>query len=137
MKKLMIISLALVTAVGFSQERERSQEMRQKMKQERQSMTPEERADKQTKHLTNLLQLNEVQQKQVHNLQLEKAKKFTEKRKEMKSRAQDTDKAKKTDNRSVYDERMKAILSESQYTTWKESKKRSKRGHPKKRQNNE
>jgi protein CpxP len=140
MKKIMIIVLAFVTAIGFSQERERSQEMREKMKQERQQLTPEQRAELNTKRLTIQLDLTEVQQKQMLNLQLEMAKEHAAKKQEMKNKTEEAGYYEKAnsglDMRKDYQDKMKAILNESQYQNWKENMKKSKRTKAGKKQKN-
>jgi len=140
MKKLMIIALAFVTTIGFSQDRERNQEMRQKMQQERQSLTPEQRAEINTKRLTIQLDLTEAQQKQVLNLQQEMAKERAVKKQEMKNKAEEAgyyEKAnKRLDSRKAYQDKMKAILTESQYSTWKENMREGKRNRTKMKQKN-
>lgn len=127
MKKLIIIALAFVTTIGFSQERERNQEMRQNMKQERKNLTPEQRAELNTKRLTIQLDLTETQQKQVYEVYLANAKHISAKRKELKNNAEQKDAydraSEKLDRRKAIQDKMKSILSESQYKTWKENSK--------------
>jgi protein CpxP len=131
MKKLMIIALAFVTTIGFSQDRERNQEMRQKMQQERQSLTPEQRAEINTKRLTIQLDLTEAQQKEVFELQLANAKHLAEKREEIQNNAEKSgvyERANfKLDMQKDIHDKMKLILTESQYTIWKENLKKGKR----------
>ena len=138
MKTLMIIALAFITTIGFSQDRERNQEKRQKMQQEMQDLTPEQRAELKTKRLALQLDLSEAQQKQVLNLQLEMAKKRSAKKQEMKKKTEEAnfyDKAnKRLDFKTEYQNKMKAILSESQYNTWKENKNKVKRTKVRNRQ---
>lgn len=136
----MIIALAFVTAVGFSQERERNREMRQKMMQERQSLTPEQRAELNTKRLAIQLDLTENQQKEVLNLQLEMAKERSEKKQELKNKAEEAGFYERTnkrlDYRLNYQEKMKAILTDSQYNTWKENRRKVNRSRAKIKQKN-
>lgn len=136
----MIIALAFVTAVGFSQERERNREMRQKMMQERQSLTPEQRAELNTKRLAIQLDLTETQQKDVLNLQLEMAKERSEKKQELKNKAEEAGFYERTnkrlDYRLNYQEKMKAILTDSQYNTWKENRRKVNRSRAKIKQKN-
>jgi periplasmic protein CpxP/Spy len=140
MKKLMIIALAFITTIGFSQDRERNQEMRQKMQQERQNLTPEQRAELNTKRLTIELDLTEAQQKEMLNLQLEMAKERAVKKQEMKNKSEEVgyyEKAnKRMDNRKAHQDKMKAILSGSQYNTWKENMREGKRNRTKMKQKN-
>jgi periplasmic protein CpxP/Spy len=114
MKRFMIIALVFVTAVAFSQDRERSQETRQKMQQERQNLTPEQRAELNTKRLAIQLDLTEAQQREVLNLQLEMAKERAKMKQEMKNKADEAgyyEKAsKRLDKRKDYQDKMKAIL---------------------------
>ena len=140
MKKLMIIAIAFVTTIGFSQDRERNQQERQKMQQERQNLTPEQRAELNTKRLTIQLDLNEAQQNQMLNLQLEMAKERAAKKQQMKAKAEETgyyEKAnKRLDKRKEYQDKMKSILTESQYNTWKENIRQGKRSKGKLKQKN-
>lgn len=131
MKTVCTLILALITTIGFSQEKEQRKEMRQKMMQERQDLSPEQKADLTTKRLTLHLDLTEAQQKEVHKLQLEMISE-REKNKELrKAEAEEAgfyDKATaRLDKRQEYQNKMKSILNESQYQTWKEGMKKSTR----------
>lgn len=126
MKTICTIILALITTIGFSQEKEQRKEMHQKMMQERQDLSPEQKAELSTKRLTLHLDLTEVQQKEIYEMYLTNAKQVAEKRKlnnntnqkELYDRASE-----RLNRRKAIQDKMKSILSESQYNTWKENSK--------------
>ncbi|MCR9182914.1 MAG: hypothetical protein NXH73_08305 [Flavobacteriaceae bacterium] len=129
MKTVCTLILALITTIGFSQEKEQRKEMRQKMMQERQGLSPEQKAELSAKRLTLQLDLTEAQQKEVHKLQFEMISE-REKNKELrKTEAEENgfyDKATaRLDKSQEYQNKMKSILNESQYQTWKEGMKKS------------
>jgi len=130
MKTVCTLILALITTIGISQEKEQRKEMRQKMMQERQDLSPEQKAGLKTKKLTLQLDLTEAQQKEVHKLQLEMISERENKKELRKAKAEETgfyDKAfARLDNRQKYQNKMKSILNERQYQTWKEGLKRNK-----------
>lgn len=139
MKKVCIILLALITTAGFSQEKEQRQEMRQKMMQERQDLSPEQKAALNTKRLTLQLDLTAAQQKEVQKLQLEM---ITSRDANKKARKTDAEKASfyekastRLDMRKQHQDKMKAILSEKQYNLWKENMNKKPRGKASLRQN--
>jgi protein CpxP len=131
MKKVCIIILALVTSIGFSQDKDQRKEMRQKMMQERQDLTPHQKAELNTKRLTLQLDLTEAQQKEVQKLQLEMITNREAQKEDRKAKVEEVGFYEKATTRleirQQYQDKMKAILSESQYTVWKEDIKKSKR----------
>tara|TARA_R110002072_G_scaffold175538_1_gene331351 strand:- start:8890 stop:9315 length:426 start_codon:yes stop_codon:yes gene_type:complete len=138
MKTICTIILALITTIGFSQEKEQRKEMRQKMMQERQDLSPEQKAELSTKRLTLQLDLTEVQHKEIYEMYLTNAKQVAEKRKlnnntnqkELYDRASE-----RLNRRKAIQDKMKSILSESQYNTWKENSKLVMRNKAKKNHN--
>ncbi|GGD86877.1 hypothetical protein [Planktosalinus lacus] len=131
MKKLLIIALVLATTAGFSQDRERKQEMQQKMKQEKQDFTPQQRADLKTKRLALHLDLTAAQQEEIKKLHLEMANERAEKSAKFQKNSEQTGYYQKTnarlEMRKDYQDKMKTILTESQYNAWKENMKRGKK----------
>lgn len=131
MKTVCILILALITTVGFSQENEQRKEMRQKMMQELQDLSPQQKAELTAKRLTLQLDLTEAQQKEVQKLQLEMISERENNKELRKAKAEETgfyDKATaRLDKRQEYQDKMKSILTESQYQTWKEGMKKSTR----------
>ncbi len=131
MKTVCTFILALVTITGFSQEKEQRKELRQKMIQERQDLSPEQKAELTTKRLTLQLDLTEAQQKEVHKLQLEMISEREKNKEFRKAEAEEAgyyDKATaRLEKRQDYQNKMKTILNENQYQTWKEGMKKSTR----------
>lgn len=131
MKKLLIIALALATTAGFSQDREKKQEMHQKMKQEKQDLTPQQRAELNTKRLALHFDLTETQQKEIQKLHLEMANEHAEKRAEFQNNSEEAGYYQKTnarlEKRKDYQDKMKTILTESQYNKWRENMKIAKK----------
>lgn len=139
MKKVCILLLALVTMAGFSQEKEQRKEMRQKMMQERKDLSPQQKAELHTKRLTLQLDLTETQQKEIQKLQLEMITKREANKETRKANAEEAgfyDKATtRLDVRQQYQDKMKAILSEKQYSNWKENMNKKPRGKATMKQN--
>jgi hypothetical protein len=139
MKKVCIILLALITTAGFSQEKEQRQEMRQKMMQERQDLSPEQKAALNTKRLTLQLDLTAAQQKEVQKLQLEMITKREVNKETRKANAKEAGFYENTstrfDVRQQHQDKMKAILSEKQYSLWKENMNKNPRGKASMKQN--
>lgn len=119
MKKLMILAIALVTSIGFAQERSAKTEK---------EWNPEKMAQKKVEKMTSELNLTEAQQKQVYALYMEKSKERKSKMaKKDKSKAKTEKlsterKEKMSEKHQAYSEKMKAILTPEQFAKWKESK---------------
>lgn len=109
-------------------------------------MTPEQVAELQTKQLTLDLSLTEAQQKKVHQLYKEMAEKRQEKRKEMMTLKEKGEKPssdvryqmqkERLDAQIEHQNKMKKILDEKQFETWKKNndmKKKEFRGKMKER----
>lgn len=139
MKKVCILILAFITMTGFSQEKEQKIDMRQKMMQERKDLSPEQKATINTKRLTLQLDLTEAQQKEVQKLQLEMITKREANNETRKEKAKETGFYEKTatrlDKRQQHQNKMKAILSEKQYSLWKENMNKKSKGRTSMKQN--
>ncbi|MET2985742.1 hypothetical protein [Aureibaculum conchae] len=125
-KKLVIGGLmALLTVGTFAQN--------QKREFEKPKLTPDQIAELQTKKMTLGLELNESQQKKIYKLNKENAIEREAKRKERmalrekgeKPTGDDlfTRKNTRLDKALAHQKEMKSILNDSQYETWKKSRK--------------
>lgn len=112
MKKILLIAMVFITAIGFSQDRQKNQDMRQNMKQERQNISAEQRAETTVKRLTEILDLNDVQQKQILEVHLDMAKKRTN------GTIAKNDRAKMEEMKKDYRNKMKQILNKKQFDIW-------------------
>ena len=135
MKKLFLITLALVTIQVSAQNKKQGERNGDRMERgERMSdFTPEEMAQLQTKKMTLALDLTASQQKQVQALQLENAKarkaKMEERQAKMKDgKAERPSKEERfammnerLDNKMEMKEKMKKILNEEQFAKWEQN----------------
>lgn len=112
MKKILLIAVVFITAIGFSQDRQKNQDMRQNMKQERQNISAEQRAETTVKRLTEILDLNDLQQKQILEVHLDMAKKRTN------GTIAKNDRAKMEEMKKDYRNKMKQILNKKQLDIW-------------------
>ncbi len=128
MKKLMTIVILLLTVVSYAQDQKDSQ--RHTLSNERQNLTPEQRAEMRTNRLASQLQLNEDQKQKIHALHLENAKRMSENRQNARQRAIQNRAAARNaakSNQDSYKEAMKSILTEEQFTSWQENMQRQER----------
>ncbi|MBC9796677.1 DUF4890 domain-containing protein [Sinomicrobium weinanense] len=139
MKKLLSLAIALILVTGvMAQEKTKRRTERKMHRTERfKDFTPQQRAELRTKQMALKLDLNETQQKKVLKLNTELA----EKRKaniEKFKKAKQTKKEWSVDERFAFinerldarlelQHKMKDILNEDQYATWKKSSERHKR----------
>lgn len=126
MKKLAIMALALISFSGMAQQKEQKKMERSQVSELRKELTPQDRADLQTKKLTLKLDLTADQQAKVHSLILSKSEEIQKRREERKA-SSNTEKEKltkdelvkrrsdKLDERIEMKRKMKAILSPEQY----------------------
>jgi len=122
MKKILLIAVVFITAIGFSQDRQKNQDMRQNIKQERQNISAEQRAETTVKRLTEILDLNDVQQKQILEVHLDMAKKRTN------GTIAKNDRAKMEEMKKDYRNKMKQILNKKQFDIWSNNQ-QGKRGN--------
>lgn len=112
MKKLiMMLALCIgVQAVSLAQPQDRKGSHR--------SMTPEQRAEKQTAHMQQALQLTDAQKKAVYELNLQSAKEMQAKRKDHKAAGKEQFK----EMHQQKEERLKSILSADQFAKYQSMK---------------
>ncbi len=110
MKKLIMIALVLVSAIGYAQDK------KEKIKKD---WTPEQMAEKKTKKMTSELNLTDAQQERVRLIHLIKAKERMAKRTALRANNQTA--------KSNYKAQMKEILTADQYSKWIENNEKSKR----------
>ena len=135
MKKLILIALALVTIQVSAQDRK--QEFRKGDRMERgerfKDLTPEEKAQLQTKKMTLHLDLTQSQQKQIEKLNLENAKdrKANMETRQAKKKEGKGEKPSKEERLAMMNERldkliemkgkMKKILDDEQFEKWEKN----------------
>ena len=135
MKKLIIITLALVTLNGFAQEKNQQTTNKKNRTEMRKDLSPEEMAGIQTKKLTLKLDLTKEQQTKVNALLIEKSKSKIEARKVRLEKSGDKkerptkDEAVKMRNARLDQQiemkrEMKAILTAEQYVKYENMKPR-------------
>ena len=146
MKKLFLITLALVTIQVSAQNKKQGERNGDRMEkgQSMKDLTPEEMAQLQTKKMTLALDLTASQQKQVQALQLENAKARKAKMEERQAKMKDGTGPKRTkeervammnerlDNQLAMKKKMKNILNEEQLVKWEKMNARKEGRHPKK-----
>lgn len=115
MKNFFLIAVLFVTAIGISQERQKDQDMHQNLKQEKQDISAEQRAKTTVIRLTEVLNLNEAQQKQVFEVHLNMAEKRSN------GTIARNDKTKMEEMKNDYRNKMKAILNKEQFDIWSSS----------------
>ena len=142
MKQLAIL-LVMLTSVGISAQRHDGQKMRKGPKMD---MTAEQMATLQTKHMTLALDLTNKQQDKVYEINLGKAQFRKEKWAEMKAARESGEWEKPTpearfemenarlDRQIAMQEKMRNVLDEKQYETWKKFSHRKKMHGKKKMQ---
>lgn len=127
--KRLAAALVVLTTVGVMAQ---NHEGYKTHRGEKMNMTPEQLATLQTKKLTLALDLSEAQQEKIMKAALEEAKYGKEKWETMKAKRQSGEWKKPTseerfemknallDRKIAYDQKMKDVLTKSQYETWKE-----------------
>lgn len=141
MKKLLIITLALVTLNGFAQQKDHKRMNKQNHSELRKEMSPNDIAGLKTKQLTLKLDLTEAQQKEVHQVILEQSQTNEKLRSQRQLKSKDQkEKPSKEEMLKMKNDRldqqikmkrdMKAILSAEQYAKYESmnSKNKGKRG---------
>ncbi|MBR9854471.1 MAG: hypothetical protein GYB37_07825 [Algicola sp.] len=141
MKRLTVIVVMLIS-VGMAAQKHDGHKMRKSHKMD---LSAEEMATLKTKKMTLALDLTKVQQDKVYEIHLENAQLRKAKRDKMKSLKGSGEWKKPTseerfkmqnerlDRQIAVQERMKKILDEKQYETWKKMHKRKKFMHGKKK----
>ncbi|MDF0717985.1 hypothetical protein PY092_17610 [Muricauda sp. 334s03] len=142
MKRIAVV-LVMLISIGMTAQRQDDQRMRKGPKMD---MTAEEMATLQTKRMTLALDLTEAQQDKVYDIQLENAKFRKEKWDEIKA-LKDSGEWKKPTSEERYEmenarldrqiamqEKMRNVLDENQYETWKKFSYRKKMHGKKKMQ---
>ncbi len=127
MKRLAVL-LVLLTTIGAMGQRHEGNRAGKGMAKD---LTPEQMATLHTKKLTLALDLTETQQDQVMVLNLEQAEDRKARRQEIKTKKESGEWQKPTteqrfemenarlDRQIAHQQRMKQVLTEEQYTTWK------------------
>ncbi|WP_338409110.1 hypothetical protein [uncultured Flavobacterium sp.] len=120
MKKLVVIALLVAGFTTFAQENGR--------KQNNKNFKPEQRVEMQVKKMTENLNLDEKQQKEITaflNVQKEERAAFADKRKALKEGAEKPSKEQREAMKKTIEkkkimtkEKMKSILNENQYKKW-------------------
>lgn len=127
MKKLVVLALALFTITGYAQKRDndRHHNEREERREKREHISPEKRAEIQSKKLTLALDLSEQQQSQVENTLLEHLKKGKEKmeaqkksRKELTPDERHQLLSERLDAQIALKAEMKTILNDEQYSKY-------------------
>lgn len=126
--KRLAVTLVLLISIGATAQRHDGQQMR---KGPQMDMTAEQMATLQTKHMVLALDLTKTQQDKVYNINLENAKFKKEKWDEIKAAKENGEWEKpsseerfemanaRLDRQIALQEKMKDILNEKQYETWK------------------
>lgn len=139
--KRFVVVLALLTTLGIAAQRNDGPRMHRGHKMD---MTAEEMATLQTKHMTLALDLTEAQQEKVMQLHLEEAKVRKARWEEMEKLKASGDWKRPTDEERLarqnarldeqiaFQAKMKEVLNEEQYQTWKDMR-RQKAKHGKKK----
>lgn len=124
MKKLLMIA-AIFTMTFAGAYAQRSQGA-SKGGQDKESMTPEQRAEKMTARMTEELGLSEDQKQKIYQINLENAQKRQVQREEM----QEDQKAKRAEMQAqnqVQNAQIEAVLTPDQKTKWEEVKKENRK----------
>ena len=122
MKKAMILFMALTT---FAITAQGQQDKKQDRTRWHQNLSPEQRAQLQSKKLTLQLDLNQTQQAQVNQLLLKSKKNRPEapkNRKEMTDAQKFEARIARLDSQIAFKNEMKQILDEKQYHTWEKTR---------------
>ncbi len=141
MKRLTVV-LVMLMSIGMAAQRHDGPKMK---KGPEMDLTAEEMATLQTKKMTLALDLTKAQQDKVYDINLENAQFRKEKWEEMKALKESGERKKPTseerfemenerlDRQIAVQEKMKKILDEEQYDTWKKMHKRKKSMNGKKK----
>ncbi len=124
MKKIVVLAIALFTITGFAQKRD-SERPHKDRKERKEKISPEKRAEIQSKKLTLALDLSEQQQSKVETVLLEHFKEGKEKmeaqkkpRKELTQDERHQLLNEKLDAQIALKAEMKSILNETQYSKY-------------------
>lgn len=130
MKNAIVMALMVIGFTSFAQEKETKKTERQARITERETMTPEQRADLRVKQMTLELDLTEKQRTEIKKIVLENSKKTDAKRAEMKAKKEEAKTMTADERYALQNERlenqiamkaeMKKILTPAQFEKFEE-----------------